>query len=303
MRSLDGMVAWVTGGGSGIGRACALALAGAGMRVVVSDRRREALEQTAALAEAIEIEPLDVTDPARVRAAAEAIVARHGRLDVLVANAGLNVPARRWRELTPEAWRQVIEADLNSAFYCAHAVLPQMRKQQDGLIVTISSWAGRFPSYVSGVAYSSAKHALLTMNHSLRHLPGGGGDADPGQAAREARRGRARPHAAAGRPGRNRPVRRAHAEARLRQRDPDQPNLEPQPARRAGPLSRRYLNSGSRRAWKAARPSSTLAPRRLSTTSSTSRRRPSPSVRSSPWRASRFIAASPSGLFFASLAA
>lgn len=167
MQSLEGKIAWVTGGGSGIGRGCALALAGAGVRVTVSGRRREALEETAALAPGIEVEPVDVADAAQVRAAAERIGARHGRLDVLVANAVLNVPARRWSELTPEAWRQVIDVDLNSVFYCAHAVLPQMRRQQDGLIVTVSSWAGRFPSYVSGVAYSSAKHALLTMNHSL----------------------------------------------------------------------------------------------------------------------------------------
>jgi len=167
MQSVEGKVAWVTGGGSGIGRGCALALAGAGAKVTISGRRREALEETAALAKGVEIETCDVTDPAQARATAEKIVARRGRLDVLVANAGLNVLARRWAELTPESWRQVVDSNLNSVFYCAHAVLPQMRRQQDGLIVTISSWAGRFPSYVSGVAYSSAKHALLTMNHSL----------------------------------------------------------------------------------------------------------------------------------------
>lgn len=167
MPSVEGKVAWVTGGGSGIGRGVALALAGAGAKVVVSGRRREPLEETARLARGIEAEPCDVADAAAVQDVAARIVARHGRLDILVANAGLNIPNRRWRELTPDSWRQLIDADLNSVFYCAHAVLPQMRRQQDGLIVTISSWAGRFPSYVSGVGYSAAKHALLTMNHSL----------------------------------------------------------------------------------------------------------------------------------------
>lgn len=167
MPSVEGKVAWVTGGGSGIGRGAALALARAGAKVVVSGRRQAPLEETAALAADVEVEPCDVADAAAVQAVAHRIVARHGRLDVLVANAGFNIPNRRWRELTPESWRAMMEADLNSVFYCAHAVLPQMRKQQDGLIITISSWAGRFPSYVSGVAYSSAKHALLTLNHSL----------------------------------------------------------------------------------------------------------------------------------------
>src|SRR5690606_30160703 len=137
MQSLEGKVAWVTGGGSGIGRAAALALAGAGAKVAVSGRRREALEETANLARGVEVEPCDVSDAEAVQATADRIVGRHGRLDVLVANAGLNIPNRRWRELTPQSWRDVIEADLNSVFYCAHAVLPQMRKQQDGLIVTI----------------------------------------------------------------------------------------------------------------------------------------------------------------------
>ena len=167
MQSVEGKVAWVTGGGSGIGRGAALALAGAGAKVVVSGRRREPLDETAGLGRGVEVEPCDVADAAAVRATAERIVARHGRLDILVSNAGLNMPNRRWTELTPEAWDTVVGADLNSAFYCAHAVLPQMRRQRDGLIVTISSWAGRFPSYVSGGAYCAAKSGLLAMNTSL----------------------------------------------------------------------------------------------------------------------------------------
>jgi len=98
---------------------------------------------------------------------AQDIIDRHGRLDVLVASAGLNAKQRNWHNVTLEDWDQVIRVDLDGAFYCAKAVLPQMIEQGDGLIINISSWAGKHVSVVTGPAYTAAKHAMNAMNESL----------------------------------------------------------------------------------------------------------------------------------------
>lgn len=169
--TLLGKVAWVTGAGSGIGQAGALSLAGEGMHVVLSGRRREPLEETAAMIAkaggAASVAPVDIADAVGIDAVVQAIQAEHGRLDIVVNSAGLNVPERRWNDLTPEKVDTVLGADLNGAFYCACSVLPIMREQGDGLIINISSWAGRHASYVTGPAYVAAKHAMVVMTHSI----------------------------------------------------------------------------------------------------------------------------------------
>lgn len=169
--ALEGKVAWVTGAGSGIGEASALALAGDGAAVVLSGRRAEAIEATAETIRAAggtaETAPLDIADQAAVAAVAAGIVERHGRLDILVNSAGLNVLERHWDQITPENWREVIGVDLDGAFYCTQAVLPAMRAQGGGLIIHISSWAGRYDTKITGPAYNAAKHGLNAMNASL----------------------------------------------------------------------------------------------------------------------------------------
>lgn len=172
MRSLEGTVAWITGAGSGIGRAGALALAGAGANLVLSGRRREPLEETARMLEgrgggAVVLEPLDVADPGAAEAVAGRICERFGRLDILVNNAGINRPERHWRDVTVDAWREIVEVDLNGAFYCVRAALPQMRAQKDGLIINVASMAGERVGYVSGVPYTAAKHGLVAMNETI----------------------------------------------------------------------------------------------------------------------------------------
>lgn len=168
MRDLNGRVAWVTGAGTGIGEAAAVALAEEGMTVVLSGRRRDKLEAVAGrIGERAEVAPLDVADQPAVAALAEDIVSRHGRLDVLVSSAGLNVRERNWHNLSVADWDRVIRVDLDGAFYCARAVLPTMIEQGDGLIVNISSWAGKHVSVVTGPAYTAAKHAMNAMNESL----------------------------------------------------------------------------------------------------------------------------------------
>jgi NADP-dependent 3-hydroxy acid dehydrogenase YdfG len=171
MQDLTGKVAWITGGGTGIGQGGALALAGAGVCAVLSGRRREPLEETAQMIRQdggqAEVEPVDVSDSKAVQEVAKRICQRHGRLDIMVNSAGLNLPDRHWGQVRPEGWDQVIDIDLKGPFYCISAVLPMMREQKDGLIINISSWAGRFDTYLPGPAYNAAKHALLSMNASL----------------------------------------------------------------------------------------------------------------------------------------
>ncbi len=179
MRSLEGKTAWITGAGTGIGQAAAAALAGAGMHVVLSGRREAPLEEVrariAAAGGSAEIAPLDVSDKQAVADVAADILARHGGLDTLVNNAGINVRERRWHELTPDNWDKVVAIDLNGAFYCIHAVLPAMRAAGEGLVINVSSWAGRYTSYVAGGLYSAAKHAMLSMGESLNMEEGNNG--------------------------------------------------------------------------------------------------------------------------------
>ena len=171
MESLEGKIAWVLGAGSGIGEAAARALAGNGCAVVLSGRRSEPLEEVrAAIAAgggAAETEPLDVSDAKAVKSVADGIVSRHGRLDILVNSAGLNVLNRHWPDLDTEAWDTVLKINLDGAFYATHAVLPQMREQKDGLIINVASWAGRFDTYLTGPAYNASKHGLIAMSAHL----------------------------------------------------------------------------------------------------------------------------------------
>ena len=155
-------VAWVTGGGSGIGEAGAEALAADGWTVVVSGRRKDALDAVVAKiaksggkAEAI---PLDVSVAADVDKVASQILAKHGRIDLLVNSAGINVPKRSWADMELEGWNKLVDVNLNGVLYCMRAVLPAMRQQKDGCIINVASWAGRHVSKMPGPAYTTTKH-------------------------------------------------------------------------------------------------------------------------------------------------
>ena len=168
LTNLTGRIIWVTGASSGIGASAAKRLSQAGAIVVLSGRRSERLH---ALSETLpgenRVEPLDISDQSAVTSVRERILDAFGRLDILVHSAGLNVRARDLKQLSTSDWNTVIDVNLNGAFYCCHAVLPIMQAQQEGLIINISSWAGRFVSRVSGAAYSTAKHGLNAMTESI----------------------------------------------------------------------------------------------------------------------------------------
>ena len=168
--TLTGQVAWITGGGSGIGLAGAVALAKAGAHVVISGRNAatnaSALSTLQALGSA-EALLLDVADKHAVKMAAEEILERHGRIDILVTSAGTNATQRNFDVVTPEAWDDVVAINLSGLFYCVHAVLPVMRQQQGGLIINVSSWAGLYASKLTGPAYNATKRAVLALTESI----------------------------------------------------------------------------------------------------------------------------------------
>ena len=168
---LKGKLAWVTGAGSGIGEAAALALALEGAEIVLSGRTASKLERVAGLimkaGGKAHVQPADVMKSNAVQAVADFIKSGPGRVDILVNNAGLNVRARSWEQLTAAGVDEVLGGNLASAFYCVIAVLPMMRAQKDGVIIHTSSWAGRFTSPLSGPAYGAAKHGVVALSTHL----------------------------------------------------------------------------------------------------------------------------------------
>jgi len=169
---LSGKVAWITGGGSGIGLAGALELAKAGAHVVISGRT--AATNDKALSElkktgSVEATLLDVSDKKAVAATVAGIEKRHGRIDILVTSAGTNIGGakRNFKSMSLEGWDDVVNINLNGLFYCCHAVIPGMRARKDGLIINISSWAGRYASVLTGPAYNATKRAVIAVTESI----------------------------------------------------------------------------------------------------------------------------------------
>ena len=177
MTSLDGRVAFVTGGAHGIGRACVKRLQSAGAAVVFcdveADAGRELAEGLAGGPAPVEFVHADVTVGAQVAEAITSAIERFGSLDVVVANAGIdrNFDAAA---MTEQEWDDVLAIDLKSVWLCAKHSLPQMRSQRRGSIVTIASIhafvtaAGKFP-------YAAAKSAVVGLTRSLALNEGGSG--------------------------------------------------------------------------------------------------------------------------------
>jgi NAD(P)-dependent dehydrogenase (short-subunit alcohol dehydrogenase family) len=113
------------------------------------------------------VAPADLGEQDAATRIAAVIAQDLGRLDILVNNAGANVLERSWAKLNPERVKTVLDANLNSAFYCSVAALAIMRPQKDGLLIHTASWAGRFVGIVPGPAYVAAKHAVVAMSYSI----------------------------------------------------------------------------------------------------------------------------------------
>ncbi|MGE0224844.1 MAG: SDR family oxidoreductase [Acetobacteraceae bacterium] len=170
MGKLDGKIAWVTGAGSGIGEAAALALAEEGATIILTGRRRDPLEAVAARIRqtgTAHVQPADLTVADQVRGVGDFIRAEIGRLDILVNNAGVNILDRNWDKLTPESIHYMVSGNLIAPMYCVTVALPFMRAQQDGVLIHTASMSGRFIGGVSGPIYTSAKHGIVAMSHGL----------------------------------------------------------------------------------------------------------------------------------------
>jgi NAD(P)-dependent dehydrogenase (short-subunit alcohol dehydrogenase family) len=187
-------VAVVTGAGSGIGRAVALALVGAGWRVVLAGRREAPLRVVAATpagpSGGFDVVPTDVTDEVAVRALFEGAVARHGRVDLLVNNAGRGFPATDVDAVSLADWQAVVDVNLTGMFLCLREAFRVMRHQDPpgGRIINNGSISAHAPRPRS-IAYTATKHAVtgLTKQVQLDGRPYGisCGQIDVGNAATE----------------------------------------------------------------------------------------------------------------------
>jgi NAD(P)-dependent dehydrogenase (short-subunit alcohol dehydrogenase family) len=162
-------VAVVTGGGSGIGAATAIALAKEGWTVVVAARRRAALEDLAAAHPDLALDPVptDVTDEESVRDLFRGTATRHGRVDLLFNNAGMGGPPRNPDEIPLEEWQAIVNVNLTGAFLCTREAFGVMRRQQPqgGRIINNGSISAHAPRPRS-IAYTATKHAVTGLTKS-----------------------------------------------------------------------------------------------------------------------------------------
>ena len=187
-------IAVVTGAGSGIGRASAHALIEAGWNVVLAGRRRDMLEETAALAQAPPprtlVVPTDLRDPAQIAALFDSVKRTYGRIDLLFNNAGTSTRGIPFEDLTYEQWSDVVAVNLTGSFLCAQHAFRMMKEQdpRGGRIINNGSVSAHVPRRNS-TPYVATKHALTGLTRSLsldgRHLDIACGQIDIGNAATE----------------------------------------------------------------------------------------------------------------------
>jgi NAD(P)-dependent dehydrogenase (short-subunit alcohol dehydrogenase family) len=165
-------IAVITGAGSGVGRASALALYADGFSVVLAGRRRSMLEETAALAQAspprMLVVPTDVSDPVSIAALFETVQATYGRIDLLFNNAGISTRNIPIDDLTYEQWSNVVAVNLTGSFLCAQHAFRMMKNQtpRGGRIINNGSVSAHVPRRNS-TPYSATKHAMTGLTRSL----------------------------------------------------------------------------------------------------------------------------------------
>lgn len=163
MSGCEGKKIVVVGGGTGMGRSAARALAKAGADVVIGGRRIDALKETAGDT-AMRIQTIDVADRESTNAFFAWALDELGQIDVMINAAGVNIKNRSMAEMLPEQWDQVMAINATGAYNCLYAVLPGMRARRDGLILNVSSVAGKRAIALGGIAYSSSKFAMTALS-------------------------------------------------------------------------------------------------------------------------------------------
>eukprot|EP01062_Namystynia_karyoxenos_P035791 TRINITY_DN26133_c0_g1_i1.p1 TRINITY_DN26133_c0_g1~~TRINITY_DN26133_c0_g1_i1.p1 ORF type:complete len:308 (+),score=83.02 TRINITY_DN26133_c0_g1_i1:96-926(+) len=168
---MQGQRAVVTGGGSGLGRGIALAFAREGATVIITGRREEALQETQRRARGLPggVLPLrcDISSYANAERLAAFAADKLGGVDVLVNNAGTNVPRRKLKDISVEDWHTVVGTNLNGTFHVCRAVLPLMREQRRGTVINITSIAGKRASVLAGGSYVASKFGMNGLGNVI----------------------------------------------------------------------------------------------------------------------------------------
>ncbi|MCL4201850.1 MAG: SDR family oxidoreductase [Pirellulaceae bacterium] len=167
---LTGKTAVITGGGSGIGLGIALAFAAEGCRTLIAGRNPQRLLEAAAACShtpGLLTYPVDVSDRESVRQLFDHARRELGRIDILVNSAGTNIKTRTMSSMSPEQWDQVMAINATGAYNCMIEVLPEMRSRGDGLIVNISSIAGKRAISLGGIAYCASKFAMTALGTAV----------------------------------------------------------------------------------------------------------------------------------------
>jgi NADP-dependent 3-hydroxy acid dehydrogenase YdfG len=163
---LNDKVAVITGGGSGVGKSTVALFLQEGATVVIAGRdaaKLDAVVKELNAGDRLRGKATDVGKADQCQALIDFATKAFGRVDILVNNAGTNLKERTMRELTPEAWDMMIRTNLDGAFYCTRAVLPQMFARKDGVIVNVVSTSGKRATPLGGAAYVAAKFGMAAL--------------------------------------------------------------------------------------------------------------------------------------------
>jgi NADP-dependent 3-hydroxy acid dehydrogenase YdfG len=175
---LHNRVVVITGGGTGIGAGIAAALGSAGARVHLLGRRQATLQQVASSIKGpypIHTFPVDVSNRPQVDEVFASIVSSSGPVEILVNSAGMNIQNRTMADMRPEQWDEVLQCNVTGAYNTMHAVLPSMRSRKSGLIINISSVAGKRAIQLGGVAYAASKFAMTALGTAVSNEVRGDG--------------------------------------------------------------------------------------------------------------------------------
>jgi NADP-dependent 3-hydroxy acid dehydrogenase YdfG len=167
---LAGKVVAIVGGGTGIGAGIAKGLAEAGSKVTVGGRRIEPLQTLAASISSqhpVRTHVVDVASAESVKTFFADIRDNVGEVDILVNSAGINIPKRTMADMSPQDWDRVLSINATGAYRCMYEVLPAMRARKDGLVVNISSIAGKRAITLGGIVYCASKFAMTALGTAV----------------------------------------------------------------------------------------------------------------------------------------